>query len=192
MRQYLDLLGHILDQGVVKDDRTGTGTLSVFGYQMRIDLTQGFPLLTTKKLHLRSIIYELLWFLGFPTETRQEVLRTARYLMDHRPLFGLASFVGSYELHPDTRIHDFPEDYGVTLLGEREGRYLYTVETGMGMEEKDHLTRLFASTENRNLACNGAHLPHLVERGLDLSDIEHPMRIPEEVITFCAKEEEEA
>lgn len=63
MKQYLDLLQHVLDKGIRKTDRTGTGTLSVFGYQMRFDLTDSFPLLTTKKLHLRSIIYELLWFL---------------------------------------------------------------------------------------------------------------------------------
>ena len=76
MKQYLDLLNKITQEGTLKHDRTGVGTKSIFGYQMRFDLSKGFPLLTTKKVHLKSIIYELLWFIKGDTNIK--------YLHDHK------------------------------------------------------------------------------------------------------------
>ncbi|MEE4270685.1 MAG: thymidylate synthase [Thermoanaerobaculales bacterium] len=128
MRVYLDLLGEILDDGVVKGDRTGTGTLSCFGRQMRFDLREGFPLLTTKKLHLRSIIHELLWFLagdtnlGYLHENRVSIWdEWADEDGDLGPIYGhqwrswptpdggsidqIATVVDSIRSNPDSRRH---------------------------------------------------------------------------------------
>jgi thymidylate synthase len=128
VRVYLDLLGEILDDGVVKGDRTGTGTLSCFGRQMRFDLREGFPLLTTKKLHLRSIIHELLWFLagdtnlGYLHENRVSIWdEWADEDGDLGPIYGhqwrswptpdggsidqIATVVDSIRSNPDSRRH---------------------------------------------------------------------------------------
>jgi thymidylate synthase len=99
MQQYHDLMRHVLEHGIDKEDRTGTGTKSVFGYQMRFDLGAGFPLLTTKQLHVRSIIYELLWFLRGES--------SAQYLRDHK-----VKFWDPWCLDPENAAHLGPI-YGV-------------------------------------------------------------------------------
>ncbi|MFH2000480.1 MAG: radical SAM protein [Planctomycetota bacterium] len=157
-----------------------------------IDLMcKGFQLenvpLMLKNLREAGISAELLWFVGFPTETLPDALRTARFLVDHKKMYGLAALVGEYQLHPDTRVFRRPQDFGVTITQVVNGNGHYTIEKGMNMEEKRRLLQLFAGTGNRTLVCNGAHLPHLVENGIDLSGIEQPMQIPPEAIAFCSE-----
>ena len=99
MKQYLDLLQHILDHGIKKQDRTGTGTISTFGYQMRFNLQEGFPHVTTKKVHLKSIIYEILWFLNCGYQWRH--WRTP----DGKEVDQIANLIEGLKKNPDSRRH---------------------------------------------------------------------------------------
>jgi len=151
--------------------------------QKGVKLRQVPAMLTN--LREAGISVELLWFVGFPGETRADVLRTLEFLQEHRDEYGLSAFVGEYTLHPDTPVFDRPRDFGITLTGQENDSVSYVADTGLQMEEKAYLRERLAATENRNLACNGAHLPHLVESGLDLSGIEKPLEIPAEVYSYC-------
>lgn len=141
MKAYLDLLTHILDHGTPKADRTGTGTLSVFGYQMRMDLQQGFPLLTTKKLHLKSIIHELLWFLQGSTNVRylqENGVRIWNEWADENgdlgPVYGhqWRSWTGA-----DGRTHDQIKDLIHTLTTNPDSRRMIVNAWNVG--DLDHM-----------------------------------------------------
>jgi len=161
MQSYLDLLQHILDTGVEKSDRTGTGTISCFGYQMRFDLQEGFPMLTTKKLHLKSIIYELLWFLKGDTNIK--------YLKDNGvgiwdewadkngdlgPVYGhqWRSWVGA-----DGQVHDQIKDVLNTIKTNPDSRRMIVNAWNVGDLQKMALTPCHALFQfyvaNGKLSC---------------------------------------
>lgn len=161
MQAYLDLLQHILDTGAEKSDRTGTGTTSCFGYQMRFNLQEGFPLLTTKKLHLKSIIYELLWFLNGDTNTK--------YLKEHGvgiwdewadengdlgPVYGhqWRSWTG-----PDGKVHDQITDAIKTLKTNPDSRRIIVNAWNVGELSQMALTPCHALFQfyvaNGKLSC---------------------------------------
>ena len=128
MRQYLDLMRRALDEGVEKSDRTGTGTLSVFGHQMRFDLAEGFPLVTTKKLHVKSIIHELLWFLAGDTNTRYLTGERRPHLgrvggRERRPRPGLRQAVAVLAA-PDGRVIDQISDVIAAIRKNPDSRRL--------------------------------------------------------------------
>lgn len=134
MRQYLDLIQHILDHGVKKGDRTGTGTLSIFGYQMRFDLAAGFPLVTTKKIHLKSIIYELLWFLKGDTNIQ--------YLNQHKVTIWDEWANEHGDLGP---IYGYQWRSWPTARGEKIDQLSQVVKQ---IKEKPHSRRLLVSAWN--------------------------------------------
>jgi radical SAM superfamily enzyme YgiQ (UPF0313 family) len=132
-----------------------------------------------------GISAELLWFIGFPTQTRKDVLDTAMYLYERRGRFGLTAFVGEYNLHPDTEVFERAKDFGVTVHGIDDNHCLYSVESGISSDEAATLRRMLSGNNNRTLTCNGSHLPHLSVTGIDLSGLERPPIVPPEVVAYC-------
>lgn len=129
---------------------------------------------------------ELSWFIGFPTDTKDSVLSTVRWLEENRQLFGLTAFVGDYQLHPDTEVFRDPERFGVTVIDQDNGYCRYVIAKGISQEDLKVLKPILALNNNRTLVCNSAHLPHLVESGLDLSGLERPMTLPKELIALTS------
>lgn len=139
-------------------------------------------------LRAAGVSAELLWFIGFPTQTRRDVLDTALWLYRNRTQFGLTAFVGDYYLHPDTEVFQRPQDFGVVITGQDNGRCLYRVQDGIGVEEAATLKRMLADNNNRTLTCNGSHLPHLAVSGPDLRGLERAMVVPDAVVQYCSQQ----
>ncbi len=141
------------------------------------------PMLRNLRDH--GVSAELFWFIGFPTETRRECLSTVRWLVEHDDLYGLAAFVGDYQLHPDTRIFDAPREFGVTIHGNDNGYHAYTTDGGIQQSELAKLKAMLAHTNNRTLVCNGSHVLHVAMSGVDLSALRRPVTLPDAVVEYC-------
>ena len=136
-------------------------------------------------LRAAGISVEMLWFIGFPGETRTDALSTIRWLYTHRHLFSLTAFVGDYLMHPDTIVYDDPERFGVTLKDSMGDHMTYSVAEGMQPEEARELKRMLSVCNNRTMTCAGFHVPHLARERLGLRELGRPMEIAPEVLAFC-------
>jgi len=132
-----------------------------------------------------GISAELLWFIGFPTQTRRDVFETAKYLYERRDKFGLSSFVGSYALHPDSVVFERPQDFKIKLIAEDNSQYTYESEEGLAMNEIQELKDMFSKHDNRTLTCNGSHLPHLAITERNTEGIGNPLIISDELVNYC-------
>ena len=143
------------------------------------------------KLKAAGISTELLWFIGFPSQSRKDVLDTAMFLYDNRDMFGLSSFVGDYYLHPDTEVFERPQDFGVTVTGMDNDHCVYVVSEGISMDEAATLKRMLSTNNNRTLICNGSHLPHYAITG-HARGLERQIDVPAEVVEFCSTDAPQA
>jgi len=152
MQNYLNLLQDILDKGSRKSDRTGTGTISLFGYQMRFDLGQGFPAVTTKKLHLRSIVHELLWFLSGDTNTRYHGSQWRNWITpDGRHIDQVTQLLSDLQTRPDSRRH-IVSAWNPAVLPDESRSPLENVAAGLQALPPCHMMFQF-HVANGRLSC---------------------------------------
>ncbi|HYC79349.1 MAG TPA: aspartyl/asparaginyl beta-hydroxylase domain-containing protein, partial [Planctomycetota bacterium] len=138
-----------------------------------------------RNLRDAGVSTELLWFTGFPGETRGQALETVRWLNARRADYGMSAYVGGYLLHPDTEVYARPADFGVTPGVRENDSVRFATTEGMEGPETERLEAMLARMNNRTLVCNGSHVTLLDANGLDVSGFERPVTLPDEVVAFC-------